>query len=377
MQLWARGDIPKAQKFRPHVPCACKHPGICRAADRESLPQLTAVADVIQGVALEPQVSPGTFLRLQVGRVCCHVCLAYRRLANPKCAVFAMLCRRDEEGAVLEFEWSFTRNALQLVTASGLAKKFLEAGVGSPFGDWTLRVQYLKVKNFGGTLLRWQKIGVDGLDELPVQPPPVPRHDPHAAPGAEDADLARRMQAGMDSLKGAHTFGQDDEEGGQGDQGDDDDEYENSDSQAGSFDESISCDTDEEEEAAEVGEAEEEEEPPPDDWSYWWLTRTNRQSRCACCRGAIAKGEFRAIYHPNPKNVADVRIWKDLFWRYFHLSRECLPVMEGLVRLNMEKLVTDAAYLPKSAKETQEQYRAAIAAAQDRLSTEYAAAMTR
>ena len=127
-----------------------------------------------------------------------------------------------------------------------------------------------------------------------------------------------------------------------------------------------------EEEEAEQ-EAEEAEEPP-DAWSYWWLTRTIRKSTCASCRSTIGQAEFRAIYHPNPLSVRDVRVWKDTFWRYYHIDRRCLPIGEGVKVLDVETLIIDCAPIPKRAAESKEQYRASVADAKKLLADEFIAA---
>ena len=92
----------------------------------------------------------------------------------------------------------------------------------------------------------------------------------------------------------------------------------------------------------------------------WWMTRTGRVAHCKCCKGEIAKYEYRAIYHPAPKveyahrppSYTDMhnRIKRD----YFHIRHDCLPRPSGGVEevCDRDNIWVEVDFLPKEFKET-------------------------
>ena len=121
--------------------------------------------------------------------------------------------------------------------------------------------------------------------------------------------------------------------------------------------------------------------PPPDvadddSHRYWWLTRIGRQATCGGCRLVINSHSFRVCFCRNPRDVEDVRRWQMVWQEYFHVDRKCLPCGRR-PRLSENRLIADAAFLPKKSGETVEQYRESVAEAKKKLFEEYEAGLAK
>ena len=79
---------------------------------------------------------------------------------------------------------------------------------------------------------------------------------------------------------------------------------------------------------------------------YWWLSRTNRKATCNTCKSAIDGGAFSTLFIPDQSKVYDKRVWKHLFWKYHHISRECMP-RDGLQPVSESNFHADIGMLPK------------------------------
>ena len=89
----------------------------------------------------------------------------------------------------------------------------------------------------------------------------------------------------------------------------------------------------------------------------WWVTRAGRQAKCSSCGESIAAHGPRVLYQPDKADSTDHRVWRDVWWRYYHLDRRCIPAEPpdfdlGLLRVDFKPL-------PQKMKETPEQYREA------------------
>ena len=117
--------------------------------------------------------------------------------------------------------------------------------------------------------------------------------------------------------------------------------------------------------------------PSPSDHRFWWLTRTNRRSTCFTCRGEIVARNFRVLFHPDPAGVPDLRVWRHTFWRYFHISRNCLPLGSEAPVPSLDNVTVDIAPLPRACHESAEARATATQAALDFFFEEHAAVRAR
>ena len=101
---------------------------------------------------------------------------------------------------------------------------------------------------------------------------------------------------------------------------------------------------------------------------FYWVTRSLRKATCSACGHDIPGRTYRVVFEPNPREVEDLRRWRAVFWRYYHIAKECLghltqPLPQG-------QLPLDIAPLPK---ESDDARAATTAAAVAQLRTEFAA----
>jgi hypothetical protein len=101
----------------------------------------------------------------------------------------------------------------------------------------------------------------------------------------------------------------------------------------------------------------------------WWVTRTGRQATCSSCGKQIAAHEFRALYQPDRATVQDLRIWRNVWWRYYHLDRRCIPAEPP--DFDVSRLCVDLKLLPQRMKETPEQYHKAQEDARAKFEVEF------
>lgn len=97
---------------------------------------------------------------------------------------------------------------------------------------------------------------------------------------------------------------------------------------------------------------------PPPPVSAWWVTRTGRKALCSSCHAPIDAYASRVLLQPDKALVRNVRIWRDVWWRYYHLHRDCIPA-EG-PDLVEELLIVDLKPLPAKMHESREQYQACV-----------------
>ena len=91
------------------------------------------------------------------------------------------------------------------------------------------------------------------------------------------------------------------------------------------------------------------------DHKPWWLTRTSRKATCAGCRLDINSHEFRLLCEPDPKNVADRRVWRKVWWYYYHVVSSCVAHQSTPLR-HASELQCDVAPLPRSRRESVSEY---------------------
>ena len=89
----------------------------------------------------------------------------------------------------------------------------------------------------------------------------------------------------------------------------------------------------------------------------WWLTRTGRTAKCSSCGNDILAHEARVLFQPDKATVKGLKVWRDVWWRYYHLGRKCIPADAD--DLDEHVLRVDFAFLPARMKESVEQYREA------------------
>ena len=117
-----------------------------------------------------------------------------------------------------------------------------------------------------------------------------------------------------------------------------------------------SCDADDEDESS--GEADGEH-------TYYWVTRSNRKSRCFTCRTEIDAYSFRMVYEAESALEAKAKDgsakwgsgrWGTTFWKYFHLHRDCLAGdLLSAPLPDVDLIKTDVNIPPAKMKENPEQ----------------------
>ena len=70
------------------------------------------------------------------------------------------------------------------------------------------------------------------------------------------------------------------------------------------------------------------------------------------------------LYHPDPAGVADHRVWKDTFWRYFHISTDCVGGSPARIDM-LDDIIVDC--VRRTQLETSEQFEAMVRAAREEL----------
>ena len=113
-----------------------------------------------------------------------------------------------------------------------------------------------------------------------------------------------------------------------------------------------------------------------------WLTRTGQTATCQSCLKhkrelRIENYEARVLWQNDPNKVADKRVWRKVWWQYYHNDRRCLvdlPVDPAEVDDVLGLLVDDFKKLPKRLKESDADYKAAIENARARVAIELRAA---
>ena len=65
-------------------------------------------------------------------------------------------------------------------------------------------------------------------------------------------------------------------------------------------------------------------------------------------------------------------MWRNVFWQYYHLHRDCVQRLKVHAAFDMEKLQFDVAPLAKRFKETEEDRAASIQAAKEKLAAAFA-----
>ena len=101
-------------------------------------------------------------------------------------------------------------------------------------------------------------------------------------------------------------------------------------------------------------------EPPPRA-IVWWLSRTNRKGTCTGCNETIDAQAFRLIYEPQPHEVSNPKVWKQGFWKYYHVRATCLRHHHAPLQPD-DELGVEVAHLPARCKETLPEYHLVIAA---------------
>ena len=64
--------------------------------------------------------------------------------------------------------------------------------------------------------------------------------------------------------------------------------------------------------------------PVDPDHIYWWLLRTNRKSQCNGCGECIQAYEWKYSFYPGPEMIADFRVWRRVWWKFYHANRDCV-----------------------------------------------------